>query len=356
MDGFSGDIRVTIVMPVRNEVDFIERSVGAVLAQDWPTDRLEVIVADGMSTDGSLAVLEKMTKAHPNLRVIDNPAGIVAPGLNRAIASATGEVVIRVDGHCEVASDYVARSVEALERIGLGDGALLGVGGPIQTVGGTWVARAIAAAMSSVFGVGGSPFRVGTREEREVDTVAFPAYPRATLAAVGPFDEELVRNQDDEYNFRLRELGGRVVLCPEIRSVYHGRGTLRSLWRQYFQYGMWKVRVMQKHPRQMQPRQFVPGLFVAAQLGSLVAALVLPVFWIACILVAGTYLVTDLAASIAVAARRGWSMLPVLPLVFAALHFGYGTGFLWGLVRFAGRWGDRTTLVGGERVMAGTTK
>ncbi len=265
-------------------------------------------------------------------------------------------MVIRVDGHCEVAPDYVARCVEALERNGAGEGALLGVGGPIETIGETWMARAIAAAMSSVFGVGGSAFRVGTARERDVDTVAFPAYPRATLDAVGPFDEELVRNQDDEYNFRLREMGGRVVLCPEIRSVYHGRGTIRSLWRQYFQYGMWKVRVMQKHPRQMQPRQFVPALFVLALLGSLVAALVLPVFWIAFTLVAGTYLVTDLAASIAVAARRGWSMLPVLPLVFAALHFGYGTGFLWGLVRFAGRWGDRTTLVGGERVMAGTTK
>ncbi len=340
-------------MPVRNEADFIERSVGAVLAQEWPEESLEVIVADGMSTDGTRAVLERMAGMHPNLRVIDNPAGIVAPGLNRAIAEARGEVVVRIDGHCEVSGDYVGRCIEALERNGMNEGGLLGVGGPIETVGDVWVARAISAAMSSVFGVGGSGFRVGTPRERDVDTVAFPAYPRATLEALGPYDEELVRNQDDEYNFRLRAMGGRVVLCPEIRSIYHSRSTLRSLWRQYSQYGFWKVRVMQKHPRQMQPRQFVPALFVLALVTTLIAGLVSPVFWVAFWLVLGSYLAANLAASVAVARRRGWSLLPLLPIVFTTLHVGYGTGFLWGLIRFAGRWGDRTTLVNGERVMVG---
>jgi succinoglycan biosynthesis protein ExoA len=209
--------------------------------------------------------------------------------------------------------------------------------------------------MSSAFGVGGSAFRVGTDRQREVDTVAFPAYSRATLEAVGPFDEELVRNQDDEYNYRLRALGGRAVLCPEIRSVYHSRATLPALWRQYRKYGTWKVRVMQKHPRQMQPRQFVPALFVLALLASLLASVVLPVFWVAFGLVAGSYLAADLAASVALAARCGWSLLPLLPLVFVTLHLAYGAGFLWGLVRFAGRWGDRTTLVGGERVIVGVS-
>ena len=345
---------VSILMPVRNEADFIVRSVGAVLAQDWPEGRLEVIVADGMSDDGTREVLAELAKAHPRLRVIDNPAGIVAPGLNLAIAEARGEVVIRVDGHCEVAPDYVVRCVEALERHGMGEGRPLGVGGPIETIGANLTARAISAAMSSLFGVGGAGFRVGTAREREVDTVAFPAYPRATLESVGPFDEEMVRNQDDEYNFRLRGLGGKVVLCPEIRSVYHSRSTLPSLWRQYFQYGTWKVRVMQKHPGQMQPRQLVPALFVLALLVSFAAGLGFPIFWVAFGLVAGCYLAANLAASVAVAVRRGWSLLPLLPLVFSTLHVAYGSGFLWGLVRFAGRWGDRTTLVNGERVMVGT--
>jgi glycosyltransferase involved in cell wall biosynthesis len=351
-----GDPRVSIVMPVRNEADFIEPSVGAVLAQEWPAELLEVIVADGMSDDGTRDLLATMAKARPNLRIVDNPAGIVAPGLNRAIAEARGEIVIRIDGHCEVAPDFVSKCVEALERHGLENGALLAVGGPIETVGSTRAARAIAASMSAHFGVGGSGFRVGTGGQREVDTVAFPAYPRQTMEAVGPFDEELVRNQDDEYNFRLRSLGGRVVLCPEIRSVYHSRSTLTSLWRQYFQYGFWKVRVMQKHTRQMQPRQFVPALFVLALVLGLAAGIVLPVLWVVFALVVGSYLAANLAASVALAARRGWSLLPLLPLAFATLHVAYGLGFLWGLARFAGRWGDRTTEVGGERVMTGANR
>jgi hypothetical protein len=273
--------------------------------------------------------------------------------LNRAIEIARGEVMIRVDGHCEVPPDYVRQCLEALEQNGMRDGVLLGVGGPIETIGETLVARTIAAAMSSVFGVGGSAFRVGTDRQRNVDTVAFPAYPKATLDAVGPFDEELVRNQDDEYNYRLRAMGGRVVLCPEIKSTYYSRSSLRSLWRQYSQYGYWKVRVMQKHPKQMQPRQFVPGLFVLALGLTLLAGLAMPILWTAFALVAGSYLVANLAASIAVAVRRGWSLLPLLPVVFATLHVSYGVGFIWGLVRFANRWGDSTTLVNGERVLVG---
>ena len=350
------DCFVSVIQPVRNEADFIESSVGAVLEQSWSAQRFEVIVADGLSTDGTRELLERMAEEHPNLRIIDNPAGIVAPGLNRAIEEAKGEVVIRVDGHCEVSGDYVERCVEALERNGMADGALLGVGGPIETVGETWVARVISAAMSSVFGVGGSAFRIGTNRQKNVDTVAFPAYPKATLEAVGPFDEELVRNQDDEYNFRLRAMGGRVVLCPEIRSIYHSRGRLWPLWRQYFQYGMWKVRVMQKHPRQMQPRQFVPALFVLALFVSLLASLAVPIFWVVIALITGTYVVANVAASIAVSVRRGISMLPLLPFVFATLHIAYGTGFFWGLIRFVGWWGDRTTLVNGERVLVGMKK
>ena len=340
---------MTVVMPVRNEADFIARSLGAVIAQQSS----QVIVADGRSTDGTREELERLAGEQPNLKITDNPDGIVAPGLNQAISESRGKVVIRVDGHCEVAPDYVERCLEALERNGMGEGGLLGVGGPIETVGETWIARVISASMSSAFGVGGSAFRVGTSRQKDVDTVAFPAYPKATLDAVGPFDEELVRNQDDEYNFRLRAMGGRVVLCPEIKSTYYSRSTLRSLWRQYFQYGYWKVRVMQKHPRQMQPRQFVPGLFVFALLTSLFASLFFPVLRVVFGLVAGTYVVANLAASIAVAVRRGLSLLPLLPIVFSVLHLSYGFGFLWGLVRFAGRWGDRTTLVNGERVMVG---
>jgi hypothetical protein len=329
---------VTVVMPVRNERAYLERSLGAVLAQDYPADRLEVLVTDGRSTDGTRAVLADYSRADPRVRVLDNAAGIVAPGLNLALREARGDVVVRVDGHCEIAPDYVRRAVAHLEA-----GEAEGVGGPLETVGETFIARVIARAMSSGFGVGGSAFRTRRGATELVDTVAFPAYAREILERAGPFDEELVRNQDDEYNYRLRAMGARILLAADVRSRYWSRGTLGRLARQYFQYGFWKVRVLQKHPAQMKARQFVPPLFVG---GLLAAAAFSPVLPAAGFLAAGgmgLYAAANLAAS--VAARRGlsWRAVPALSAAFAALHFAYGLGFLTGLVRFADRWGDRET-------------
>jgi succinoglycan biosynthesis protein ExoA len=327
---------ISIILPVRNEAGFIERSLSAVLRQDYPPDRYEVIVADGMSTDGTREAIKSLQAEHPALRLIDNPGRIVPTGLNAAIAQARGEMLVRVDGHCEVAPDYARRCVEHL----LNDG-VEAVGGPLDTVGGTYVARVIAAAMSSTFGVGDSAFRTVSDQTMLTDTVAFPAYTRAAVESAGHFDEELVRNQDDEYNYRLRRLGARILLAADVSSKYYSRGSLRSLWRQYFQYGYWKVRVMQKHPRQMRPRQFVPVAFVLALLASLA---LLPFSFAGAwplLLVAGPYLVANSIASVLVARRTSWRLLPLLPLAFAILHLSFGLGFLVGLIKFRNRWHDR---------------
>ena len=170
------------------------------------------------------------------------------------------------------------------------------------------------------------------------DTVAFPAFTRQTIDRTGEFDEELVRNQDDEYSYRLRRRGGRILLATDIRARYYSRSTLRSLWRQCFQYGFWKVRVLQKHPRQMRARQFVPVVFVttlAICLGSLVFSGVLQS---SMVLIAGSYVLATCAASWRAAARRGWRLLPWLPAAFATMHVAYGTGFLVGLFRFWRGW------------------
>ena len=328
---------VTVVMPVRNEADFIETSLGAVLAQDYPADRFEILVADGMSTDETRALIRGLSGGPVPVGILDNPGRIVPTGLNLALKQARGEIIVRVDGHCKIARDYVRRCVEHLEE---GDAA--GVGGPIETLGNTYRAQAIAIAMSSNFGVGGSAFRTGRSEPTYVDTVAFPAYPKRILDEMGPYDEELVRNQDDEYNYRLRKAGHRLLLAPDVRSEYFSRATIRSLWRQYRQYGFWKVRVLQKHPRQMRARQFAPPLLAFALLASGLLALVpsplqLPGRWLFGG-VSGLYLAANLAASVITAARSGWRFLPLLPILYGALHLGYGLGFLLGLLRFAGRW------------------
>ena len=327
---------VTVVMPVRNEGELIDLSLNAVLGQDYPADRMEVLVADGRSDDDTAERIAKIAETDPRVRLLDNPGRIVSTGINRALTSARGSIVIRIDGHCEIAPDYVRRCVAHLETKDVD-----GVGGPIETIGETPWARAIAAAMGSKFGVGGSAFRTTRDRTMLADTVPFPAYRKDLLDEAGPYDVELVRNQDDEYNYRLRKAGAKILLAADVRSRYFSRSSLRSVWRQYFQYGFYKVRVLQKHPTQMQARQFVPPLFVAAFVVALALSPVSPLARLAFALIAGGYVAASAAASFHTASQHSWQMLPRLPLVFAALHVGYGAGFLAGLVRFAGRWRER---------------
>lgn len=323
---------VSVIMPVRNEADFIARSLRAVLAQDYPN--FEVLIADGLSTDGTRAIIARVVAgSRIPVRVLDNPGRIVPTAMNIATAQAKGEIIVRVDGHCEIAPNYISRCVAHLREKGVD-----GVGGPIQTVGSTPMSETIAVAMSSAFGVGGSAFRSAQAREMLVDTVAFPAYTRAAIESAGPYDEELVRNQDDEYSYRLRALGRKILLAPDVRSRYFSRSTLDSLWRQYFQYGFWKVRVLQKHMFQMKLRQFVPPALAVVTFGGAMLApftRLLRRLWALALLAYG---MANLGASLWVAQRRGWRHLPRLPFVFATLHYAYGLGFIVGLIRFARRW------------------
>jgi succinoglycan biosynthesis protein ExoA len=329
---------VSVIMPVRNEESFIRRSLGALLRQTYPAELLEIIVADGMSTDRTRDVIGLIKyETRIPIKVVDNPARIAPSGLNRAVAAARGEIIVRVDGHCEIEPDYIEHCVRHLQ-----DGKADGVGGPIETIGETLPAQAIAAAMSSKFGVGGSAFRTTRGREMYVDTVAFPGYRRETLERAGAFNEELVRNQDDEYNYRIRKAGGRILLTPDIRSRYYSRSSLGSLWRQYFQYGYWKIRVLQLHPKQMSLRQFVPFAFVSALIlfGSLSIFSVYARWGL--LLIAGTYLAAAFAAAFKTALEM--KRPAALPYVFAGfiiLHLSYGLGFLTGLFAFAGRWREK---------------
>lgn len=325
---------VSIVMPVRNEADFIDRSLNAVLAQDYPHESLELIVADGLSTDATRAMIEKyqMTSDIPII-IVDNPKKIAPSGLNRAIAKAKGDIIVRVDGHCEIEPDYVSNCVKYLQ-----DEKAEGVGGPIETLGETLQAQAIAVVMSSTFGVGGSAFRTVNDREMYVDTVAFPGYNREIFEKVGYFNEELVRNQDDEFNYRIRKSGGRILLAPDIRSRYFSRSTFKSLWRQYFQYGYWKIRVFQLHPKQMSLRQFIPFTFVSAIFFlSLLSSFSTLGRW-ALVLVLLLYLLANLAATVKAATRIKLVALPFVFLGFPILHLSYGLGFAVGLFAFWKKW------------------
>jgi cellulose synthase/poly-beta-1,6-N-acetylglucosamine synthase-like glycosyltransferase len=320
-------------MPIRNEAAFIERSLGAVFAQDYPADLLEVLVVDGMSDDGTRDIVTQMLAGYPNARLLDNPQRIVPTALNIGLAEASGDVIVRIDGHAVVEPDYVSQCINALEETGADC-----VGGSIRTVSTTATAQAISEAMGSLFGVGDAHFRTTHAKSMWVDTLAFGAYRRQVFDRVGLFDEELVRNQDDEFNYRLRAAGGRIWLDPRIQSTYYARSTFRSLWRQYYQYGYWKVRVFQKVPGSAQLRHWVPPLFALAVVGGLLAAILLPVLRLPYLGGLFVYAMVNLAASALIAAREGWRHFLRLPIVFATLHLSYGLGFWGGVLGFGPPW------------------
>jgi glycosyltransferase involved in cell wall biosynthesis len=318
---------VTVILPVRNEARHIGRCLDAVLSQDYAKERTQVLVVDGMSDDGTRETVTTMARDDPRLVLIDNPEHIVSTALNRGIRAAQGDVIIRVDGHTVISRDYVRQCVQVLEASGADN-----AGGPMHAAGGGYVARGIALATSSPFGVGSARFHYAT-QPGWVDTVYLGAYRREIFDRVGMFDEELIRNQDDEFNFRLIRAGGKIRLDPSIRSVYYSRSTLRGLWKQYFEYAFWKVRVIQKHKRLASWRHLVPAALVLALGGSLIGGILfgLPILFA---MVLFAYLGVSLLVSVAMGARKGWKYIPVLPAAFATLHMAYGIGFLAGIVYF----------------------
>lgn len=310
--------------------------MAAVMQQTVNITEMEILVVDGASTDRTSDVVLSIAAALPQVRLLPNPKMIVPTGMNIALRRAEGQFIIRVDGHCIIDKDYIKNCVEHLKNDGVD-----GVGGPMETIGETELSKTIAIAMSSQFGVGNSAFRTTEKDVNEVDTIAFPAYTREIIEKVGLYDEELVRNQDDEYNYRIREMGGKLLLASDVRSKYYSRGSYSKLWSQYYQYGYWKVRVLQKHPRQMSLRQFVPPTFVFSLFSGLILSFATSWGWSIFALIAGSYILANLAASIYTASKKGWEHLLRLPLVFGILHLSYGSGFLIGLVKFWNRWGDK---------------
>lgn len=320
---------VSVVIPMRNEAAWVDRCLGSVLDQDYPPDQMEVLVAEGMSTDDSPQRLAELAARDPRLRVIENPGRIVPTGLNLAIAAARGEVIARVDAHTVLERDYLRRGIEVLLRTEASN-----VGGPMVCLGGSPVAEAIASAMESRFGIGAA-FHFADRE-MECDTVYMGMWPRQVFEEVGLFDEELVRNQDDELSYRIRKAGGRIVLTPEMRSRYQNRESWKALIRQFWQYGLWKVRVLQKHPRQMSFRHFVPPVF---QAGVVLLALLglwwSPALWTALGILA---LYAGLLAGVAGRSAREPAEQARLWLALVLIHQCWAAGFLVGLWRFRDRW------------------
>jgi glycosyltransferase involved in cell wall biosynthesis len=320
--------RVSIVVPCRNEAGHIDAFVRSALAQQLTGgNTLEVVVADGASDDGTRQRLAALAAGEPRLVVIDNPQRITSAALNRAVAAARGDVVVRMDVHTDYAPDYVAQCLRALAETGAAC-----VGGAWVPAGQGWPQAAIALAFQSRFGSGGAASRRADFTG-EVDTVYLGAWRRDELLRLGGFDEALVRNQDDELALRIRRGGGRVWQSATIRSRYTPRASFAALFRQFWQYGYWKVPVIRKHRLPASPRHLVPFAFVAT-LGLLAAAgLAWRPAWAAMGVVAVLYAAAALANARALAAGS-WRDTAGIAWAFACMHAGYGLGFGRGLLDF----------------------
>jgi succinoglycan biosynthesis protein ExoA len=319
---------VSVIIACRNEAEHIQECLECLLKQDYPADKVEIIIADGMSDDGTRGILDSFQKSLGNIKVLDNPNRITSSGLNLAIGQSRGEVIIRIDAHSEYENTYISRCIDGL-RASWADN----VGGPWRAQGVGYIGRAVAAAFNSIFAIGGGRAH-RLNYEGPVDTVYLGCWPSASFEKYGLFDEELVRNQDDEHNLRIVRGGGVVWQSPKIKSFYRPRNTLRELFRQYIQYGYWKVRVIRKHHLPASVRHVIPGLFLLILFLLLLFGLIYPgALWIFFTLL-GIYAIFSLLFSIESAHRGGWDILPVMPIIFGCYHFGYGYGFIRGVLDF----------------------
>jgi glycosyltransferase involved in cell wall biosynthesis len=319
---------VTVILPCRNESGYIEDCLQSILQQEMPDGDIEIIVADGVSNDGTREFLERFCSENPKVRLLNNPGRIVSTGLNAALREARGEVIVRMDAHTVYAADYIKQCLAVLRQTGADN-----VGGPMCTTASTYKERAIRAVFHSPFAVGGARSH-NPQYEGYVDTVIYGCWRKSVFDRVGNFDEDLVRNQDDEHNLRISRNGGKIYQSPRIRSWYHVRDSFRAVLRQYMQYGYWKVLVIRNHRLPASVRHLVPAAFV----GTLALLLLAGLFWrpalVGAIAEASVYLFSVLLASLLTAARTEWKLLPALPLAFCCFHLGYGYGFLRGLIDF----------------------
>ena len=327
----SGAVRVSVVVPCRNEIRYVRAFLDSVFRQELDGIEMEVLIADGMSDDGTRQILAEFEKKFARLRILDNPEKIVSTACNRAIREARGEIIVRMDVHTLYAPDYVRSCVAVLRETGAGS-----VGGPALTRADGYLAEAIALAFHTPFASGGAKYR-DPRYEGPVTSVLYGCFRRSTLDRIGFYDEDLVCGQDVELNLRIASSGGVVWQSPKIVSWYTPRTTLSRLFRQYFQYGFWKIGILRKYRRIVSWRNLAPGSCLLAGAILLVCAAVASlnesIWWRNLFLtgflsLAGAYLTASLATGISLARRKGWRFLPILPVVFAFYQLPYALGSL----------------------------
>ena len=325
-------MKLSVVCPIYNEKRYIEDCIHSIVEQDFLHSDMEVLFVDGMSDDGTREVVSNYTKKYPFIKLLDNPQKIVPYAMNRGIMEAKGEFIVRLDAHAEYPKNYFSKLISAMQQL---DGAE-NVGGVCLTLpcNSTARAQAIAAVLSSPFGMGNSYFRIGCNEVKSVDTVPFGCFRKKLFEKIGFYDTELIRNQDDELNGRIVKNGGKIYLLPELEIRYFARDKVTKVWRMFYQYGLYKPLVNKKLGapatlRQFFPLLFVIGLIVGGALSLSVPYIVYPYFAV---------LLLYFAIAEALAVREAkksscYALLFWMPIVFVTVHVAYGWGYLVGLMK-----------------------
>lgn len=336
---------VTVVLPCRNEERHIARCLDSILANDYPKDRMEILVLDGMSEDRTREIVEGYSERHPMIRLVDNPEKHIPTAMNLGIQKARGETIIKMDGHSTFQREHISLCVAYQEKYGAEN-----VGGVCKMTpgAGTTVAEAIVLGLGHRFGSGNAGIKVGVRKPTWSDTAAFGCFKKEVFSRIGFFDERLLSSSDMDMNMRIRAAGGRILLVPEIVVNYYADSNLRAFWRHNFADGVWATYVLKFRSKGWSWRHWVPLGFVLSVLLPLVASLVYPkLLWLSALAAVG-YVITSVLVSVQIWRRqKDPSLLFLLPLIFGIRHIAHGLGALLGvgLVIFPGyHWKSRRGL------------
>jgi len=323
---------VSIIIPCRDEEKFIKECINSIIANDYPKERLEILIVDGMSEDRTREIVKSYIEKYPYIKLLNNSQKYTPFALNIGIKQAKGEIIMRMDAHATYKNDYISKCLKYLNEY------------KADNVGGIWitmskkntlVGKSIAFALSHPFGAGNAYYRMGGQQEpKEVDTVPFGCYKKEVFEEIGLFNEHLIRNQDLEFNLRLRKAGGKILLAPDIVAYYYPKSNLKDFLKHNFEDAIWVTYPLKFGAKAFSWRHLVPLIFVSGLIGTGILGIFFPVFLWLFLNIIILYLLINLYFSLSIAIKeKNFRYLSSMPIVFLVRHISYGLGSLWGITK-----------------------
>jgi len=323
---------VSVIIPCRNEEKFISRCLDSIVTNDYPKEKLEVLIIDGMSDDKTREIIDGYIKQYSYIKLLDNHKKFTPFALNIGVKESKGEIIIRMDAHSTYKKDYISTCIKYLNEY------------DADNIGGIWkiiprektlVAKSIAFASSSIFGAGDAYYRSGySGQPKWVDTVFGGCYRREVFNKIGLFNENLLRSQDMEFNLRLKKAGGKILLAPDIISYYYPKSNLKDFFVHNFEDGVWITYPLKFRIKAFCWRHLMPLIFVSSLIGTIILGTFTPIFFWLFLTIIVMYLLTNIYFSMKIAAKqKDIRYLFLIPVAFATRHIGYGLGSVWGLIK-----------------------